>query len=160
MRSSFGQIMEEITIQQNRSNGWTAFGVFMAIGLLTASTVGMILNWPMKLSFEWIIMPLLFIGSLVLGFNYTYWIIAPRNAVFYVSDDEIRIEDQPVFKWISRTFPPSEVIEIYYSRESGSRLKTRDGKTHTISDILMMQREAIFSALAVKHPHIALKEYN
>jgi hypothetical protein len=152
--------MDVVTITQNRSNSWTGFGVLMALGLLIVSGVGMIVSWPMEVSFEWILLPILFLGASVLGGNYLYWLIKPRDAVFSVSADQICIEDQPVFRWVTRTFSPSEVVEISYSSESGSRLKTKDGRSHILSDILMMQRAAIFSAISAQHPHIALKENN
>ena len=152
--------MNAVTISQNRSNGWTGFGVLIAVGLLIVSGVGMIVSWPIEVSFEWILLPILFLGALVLGGNYLYWLVTPRNAVFSVSADQICIEDQPVFRWITRTFSPSEVVEISYSSESGSRLKTKDGRSYVLSDILMMQRGVIFSAISAEHPHIALKENN
>ena len=129
----------------------------MALGLLIVSAVGMIVSWPIEMTFEWILFSILFLGALVLGGNYVYWLFLPRNAVFSVSAEQIRIEDQPVFKWVTRTFSPSEVVEISYSSESGSRLKTRDGKVYILSDVIMMQRAAIFAAIAARHPHIALK---
>jgi hypothetical protein len=149
--------MHAVTITQNRSNYWTGFGVLMALGLLIVSAVGMIVSWPIEMTFEWILFSILFLGALVLGGNYVYWLFLPRNAVFSVSAEQIRIEDQPVFKWVTRTFSPSEVVEISYSSESGSRLKTRDGKVYILSDVIMMQRAAIFAAIAAQHPHIALK---
>lgn len=124
--------MDTITITQNRSNSWTGFGVLMALGLLIVSGVGMIVSWSINMIFEWILLLILFLGALVLGSNYVYWLAHPRNAVFSVSADEIRIEDQPMFKWVTRTFSPSEVVEISYSSESGSRLKTKDGRSHVL----------------------------
>ncbi len=149
--------MDAITITQNRSNSWTGFGVLMALVLLIISGGWMIASWPIELAFEWVLLPLLFVGALLLGSNYVYWFFSPRNALFSVSDDEIRVEDQPAIRWTARTFSPSEVVEIVYGSESGSCLKTRDGKVHILSDILMMQRAAIFSAVAARHPHIELK---
>jgi len=150
--------MNTITITQNRSNSWTGFGVLMSFVLLVISVGGMIANRPFEPSFEWILMPILFLGAVIGGGNYVYWLLCPRDCVFSVSDDEIRIEDQPVIRWVTRTFSPPEVVEIAHNDESGSYLKTGDGKAHILSDILMMQKAAIFATIAARHPHITLKE--
>lgn len=152
--------MDATIIKQNRSNSWTAFGVLLAVTLLTASAVGMVAARPIKLSFEWVLLPLLFITSLFLGANYVYWMLSPREMFFFISEKQIQIEDQPVFRWIKRSFPPSDVIEIVYNSESSSFLRTDDGKRHLLSDVLMMKREAIFSALSELHPHIKLTKNN
>jgi len=148
--------MDDINITQNRSNSWTGMGVLMAMVLLIVSGGWMIASWPLEMAFEWIFFPLLFVGALIGGSNYAYWLLCPRNAVFSVGDDEIRIKDQPGLRWITRTFSASEVVEIASNSDSGSYLKTRDGKAHVLSDILMMQRAAIFAAIAARHPHITL----
>lgn len=147
--------MDTTTVTQNRSNSWTGFGFLLAVVLIIASGAGMINYWPIEASFEWLLLPILFVGAAILGGNYLYWLVSPRNAVFSVSADEILIEDQPVFRWVTRTFTPSDVVEIACSGE-GSCLRTRDGKAHILSDILMMERAAIFSAIAVRHPHVVL----
>lgn len=113
----FGLKMDAVIITQNCSNRSTGCGVLMALGLLIVSGVWMINSWPIEVTFEWILYSILFLGGLVLGGNYLYWLVSPRNAVFSVSADEIRIEDQPVFRWVTRTFSPSDVVEISYSSE-------------------------------------------
>lgn len=152
--------MNAITIEQDRCNAWTAFGVFMAIGLFLVSVIGMVLNWPFTISFEWSIILLLFVGSFVASITYISWIVSPKKTIFFVSQDEIRIEDQPSIKWATRTFSPSDVVELSYNGEGISELRTRDGKSHVISDILMIQRDAIFDALSTFHPHIIIRKHN
>jgi hypothetical protein len=148
--------MDATTIIQNRSNYWTGFGVLLAVILLSASAAAMIAAWPVTLSFEWILLPSLFLGSLTAGANYLYWMISPREAVFSVSTALIQVEDQPWFRWCNRSFQPLDVTEITYNSESSSYLRTTDGKRHLLSDILMMRRDEIFSAVSDLHPHIML----
>ncbi|MEM9079103.1 MAG: hypothetical protein AAGC74_00235 [Verrucomicrobiota bacterium] len=152
--------MDAVIIKQNRSNSWTAFGILLALVLLTVSAIGIVAAWPISLSFEWFLLPLLFIGSLVLGANYVYWMLSPRETAFSVSPNQINIEDQPVFRRITRSFEPSDVVEIVYNSESSSYLRTGDGKRHLLSDILMMKRDAIFLAVSKFHPEIQLTENN
>ena len=120
----------------------------------------MIAAWPFEFSFVWFILPMLFIGSLFLGTNYIYWILVPKKTLFEVSQDVITIEDQPVFTWKVRRFDPAEIIQIVYNTESSSYLKTKDGKTHLISDILMMRKKDIFAAVRELHPHIETSSMN
>ena len=148
--------METVRIIQNRSNRWTVAGLLMAGVLVVASAAGMVVAWPVEWSFEWLLLPLLFIGALAAGGNYAYWLASPRDAVFEVAADMIRIEDQPVLRWTVRTFVPEEVVEVVQHAESGSCIRTRDGGRHPLSDILMMRSDEIFEVLAKHHPHIAL----
>ncbi len=150
--------MQPVTIRQSRCNYWIFLSVIFAIVLFIISVAGMIYSFPISLSFEWFILPVLFTGSLVLGCQYLYWLLNPRDSTFTISHDYIHIEDQTVFKWTHRRFSPDEITKLTYNSESLSHLKTKDGTTHYISDILMIQRESIFSVLSEIHPHIKLKK--
>ena len=148
--------MNTVVIKQNRSNHWTAVSLLMAAVLLIISMAGMVAARPVELSFEWFLLPLLFLGSLLTGVNYLRWMASPRDHVFSVSNDSIDIEDQPFLRWKSRSFNPADVVQISYNGESSSFLKTRDGRKHPLSDILMMKKDEIFEALTDLHPHIKL----
>ena len=157
---TFGPKMNSVTITQNRANWWTATGAVMAAVLLIASLIGMGLALPFEVNFVWLLLMIIFVGSLVLGGNYAYWMISPREAVFSISDTFISVEDQPVLGWLKRSFVPSDVVEIVYNSETGSFLKTQDGEIHLLSDILMMKRREIFAAISEIHPHITLTHRN
>lgn len=113
--------------------------------------------WPPEFSFPWFLMPILAIGSIVIGINYAYWLLKPREVSIEISKDSIRIIDQPIFRWKERIFDPKEIQMLHHNPDSGTVLIDNSGKHHIVGGTLMMKKMEIFRALREIHPHIKIK---
>jgi len=129
----------------------------MAILLGSISVSYIVLMWPPEISFPWFLLPILAIGSIVLGFNYAYWLLNPREVSIEISKKAIRINDQPIFKWKDRIFDPKEIQMLHHSPESGTVIIDNCGKHHIVGGVIMMKSREIFKALREIHPHIKIK---
>jgi hypothetical protein len=149
--------MKKITISQNRSNWWTFVGLIMSVILGSTTCIYIFYMWPPALSFFGLLMPTLAIASTILCINYTYWLLVPKNALFEISEDYIRVSHQPMFKWKIQTFSPNDIKMINHNPESGTILIDNSGNHFLISDILMMRKKEIYESLNEMHPHIITK---
>ena len=87
-----------ITISKNRSNWWTFVGLLMTTLLATIAVLWLNSNWPPELSFEWIVAPPIALISILGSLNFAYWLIRPREMSIEISQDYIRINDQPFIR--------------------------------------------------------------
>jgi hypothetical protein len=148
--------MNEIT--QKVRHPWLIYSVVLAfIASVGFLTIGYF-NWPPKMNFNWFVGVLTTVGTI--SFTITNGIrlfnIAPYR--FAINDDEILIQDWGVIKSRIRTFTASSVTEICHSTEGGSFLKTTDGKTYHIDDVLMCNYKSIFELVQKNFNHIKTRE--
>jgi len=142
------------TISQSSSNGHTKMGLLFAVILVVGSLISMIVILPPKFSFEWILLPLLFLGGSHYGIAMISWLRKPFEVSISISTDLIQLCDTTTSSPTMKEVKPTEIYEIVYNAESSSFLKLLNGNTLTISGLLMLKHEEIFSALEHHHPHI------
>ncbi len=148
--------MEKI-IQKTR-HPWIVFSFILAflasIGFLTIGYF----NWPPHFNFSWIIGSLVTIGSIICAITNGIRQFYPDPYRFELNHDKILIRDWGIIRPRVRKFPVTSVTEICHSSEGGSYLKTKDGNTHYIDDVLMYKYKDIFELIKKNYNHIVTSD--
>lgn len=112
-------------------------------------------NWPPKLSFNWIVGSIVTITYLTCSADFGIRLLYQGKYSFEMNDTEIIIRDWGFLRPRVRIFSASSVIKIYHSSEGSSGLKTKDGKTHYINDVLMLKYREVFEQVKKTYKHIS-----
>ncbi|MBK1827548.1 hypothetical protein [Haloferula rosea] len=143
-----------ITIRQNRCSWWTAASLIAAVAMLGLSVVGMLGNLPPSASFEWGLLPLLFLVSAAMAVNYGHQILHPRDHIISIAADSIRIVDSNYGKWRDFTLAPDQVDQ-FADYEEGAIFIMKSRKAFALSSTLSIRSREIAEALKQRHPHIS-----
>lgn len=130
------------------------FGLLGCIVIFFVAILFQLKNWPPTINFEWFFLPVLSLVSLSGIFNFSLWILFPRNFRIEIDEQNVRISEKPIFKTKVRTFDANEIVSIDHYVNHGSFIKMKNGKKYRINDILMIKKEEIFKGVGKLHPHI------
>lgn len=144
-------------ISESTRNSGSVFGVVAGTGLVIASFCGMaLIYWPPKLSFEWVICPILFVGSILAVGRMVKGLISPMIAVMVISAERISVTDE-LSKWRLQEFDASEIRRFVGDQDrSRSWLEDASGKRHRVGSLLSVRRAEIVNALTAECPWVEI----
>lgn len=145
-------------VTQKARHPWIVFGsvlaFFASIGFITIGYF----NWPPQMNFSWIVGTVVTIGTILCAITNGIRLFYSEPYRFAINDDEIIIKDWGILRPRVRKFTTSSITEICHSSEGASFLKTKDGETHYIDDVLMYNYSIIFELIQMKYNHIATRD--
>lgn len=146
-----------IIIGESTRNSGTVFGMAVGTILAVSSFCGMaFIYYPPKLSFEWVISPILFVGSVIALGVMLKWLINPKIAVMEIAAERISVSDE-LTKWRYQEFDASGIRRFVGDQDrSRTWLEEESGKRHRLGSLLSVRRAAIVDALTAECPWIEI----